>query len=457
MGDGMSLKANGSDPSHAKVNRPEYDAPGESMVHRDVPAVGATGLYKWYALALLTLINIMGSIDRAVISVIAEPLKAQFHLTDKDIGVLSGVSYSATYAIAVLPAGWLVDRRNRRNLVGISVAIWSCLTAICAVASSYAMLALTRLGVGAAEAPSNPGSMSLIADIFPKERRNTAVSIYYAGLAVGQIALFLIGGWLLLHFDWRMVFLVAGAPSILLAMLLLFTTHEPVRGAFDPQGAPVAAKALGAKRGPLDVARAIWNNKPLLLTIPAITIASGVPYAITVWSTSFFVRIHHMTVGQGVIWTGIGFGLCMAVGSFVVGPLADRLSAGEPRKVAVIPVVTTIVAIVAGCLMILARSQSLAIVGLGIFAFMCGFFYATGYSIALLLSPANQRGTTMAAIRLISIFFGSGLLPFVTGALSDAIGGPGSIRLALLFTVLMLIIPAACYGWIHRMLNAERA
>jgi MFS family permease len=410
------------------------------------------GLYGWYVLALLTLINIMGSIDRAVISVIAEPLKAQFHLTDKDIGVLSGVSYSATYAIAVLPAGWLVDRRNRRNLVGISVAVWSGLTAICAIVPSYAMLVITRLVVGAAEAPSNPGSMSLIADIFPRERRNTAVSIYYAGLAIGQIALFLIGGWLLLHFTWRAVFLVAGAPSVALAFLLLFTTREPVRGAFDDR--PAASAASTVKAGPWEVARSLWANKPLLLTIPAITIASGVPYAITVWSTSFFVRIHHMTVGQGVIWTGIGFGLCMAVGSFVVGPFADRISHGEPRKVALIPTVTTLVAIAAGCLMILARSQPLAIVGLGIFAFMCGFFYATGYAIALMLAPADQRGTTMAAIRLISIFFGSGLIPFVTGVLSDALGGPGSIRLALLFTILLLIVPAACYGWIHRRLKS---
>jgi MFS family permease len=456
MGDGDGVTANEAGHSTPGADRVRREASVEAKVNRRDPHNDATGIYKWYVLGLLTFINIMGSIDRTVISVIAEPLKVQFHLTDKDIGVLSGVAYSATYAIAVMPAGWLIDRHNRRNLMGISVAIWSFLTAICAVASSYAILVITRLGVGAAEAPSTPGSMSLIADIFPRERRNTAVSFYYAGVAIGQIALFLIGGWLLMYFDWRAVFLVAGAPSMLLALLLFFTTQEPLRGAFDPADSLSEANAVpGARRSPLDVARALWSNKPLLVSIAAITIGSGVPYAVTVWSTSFFVRVHHMTVSQGLIWTGIGFGLCMAVGSFVVGPLADRVSGGDPRKVAVIPAVTTIIAIAAGCLMILARSQAVAIIGLGIFAFLCGFFYAIGYSIALQLARADERGTTMAATKLITTFFGSGMIPLITGALSDAIGGPGSIRLALLFTVLMLTISAACYAWIHRLFNVK--
>jgi MFS family permease len=421
-----------------------------------MPSSNSVRAYSWYYLALLTLIYIMGSIDRGVISVIAEPLKSHFHLSDGQIGLLSGMGYSVTYAIAILPAGWLIDRSNRRNLLSITVAIWGLLTTISAFASTYGALLVARSVVGAAEAPITPGSLSLIADTFPKDRRNTAVGVYYAGSAAGQIILFLIGGWLLAHFDWRSAFLVAGVPAIGVAALLLATTREPERGAFDAMTPPNAAGSTPAARnGPLAVARTIWRSSPLLLSIPAIAITSGVPYALTVWSTSFFVRVHHLTVSEGLTWTGMGFGLCMAAGSFVVGPLADRFSRGDVRKLALIPAVTSVLAILAGILMLLGPSKIDAIVGLGLFSLMCGFFYPTSYSIALFLAPPDQRGSIMAVVRMASTLIGGGLLPFVIGVLSDAIGGVGAIRFALLFIILLLVVCALIYGWMYRMLRSE--
>ena len=412
--------------------------------------------HSWYCLALLTLIYIMGSIDRSVISVIAEPLKLHFHLSDAQIGLLGGMGYSASYAIAILPAGWLVDRNNRRNLLSVAVAVWGFLTAVSAFASSYGALLIARSVVGAAEAPITPGSLSLIADLFPKNRRNTAVSIYYAGTALGQIILFLGGGWLLANFDWRSAFLVAGVPAVVLAVLLLLTTREPERGAFDAiarQNADRSTQAAGI--GPLAVARTLGRSLPLLLSIPGIAITSGVPYAVTVWSTSFFVRIHHVTVSQGLTWTGVGFGLGMAAGSFVVGPVADRFSRGSTRKLTVIPAVTSILAIIGGIVMVLGSSEADAIAGLGFFALMSGFFYPTSYSIALFLAPPDQRGSIMAAIRMASTLFGGGLLPVVIGGLSDAIGGKGGIRFALLFIILLLAVCAGIYGWMYRLLKSE--
>src|SRR5579859_2390540 len=102
-------------------------------------ATGA-GAYQWYVLGVLVLIYIMGTVDRAVLSVIAEPLKLQFHLSDKQVGMLTGTAYSVTYALAVLPMGWLIDRLDRRALLSISVAIWSVLTAACAMSSSFILL-----------------------------------------------------------------------------------------------------------------------------------------------------------------------------------------------------------------------------------------------------------------------------------------------------------------------------
>ena len=428
----------------------EYGGRGGGISLKGAPAAAGQGYGRWYVLGLLTLIYAMGTIDRSVISVVAEPLKQDFGLNDKQIGILGGIAYSATYALAVLPSGWLVDHGDRRTLLSIATAIWSVFTVFGAIVPSFGLLVLARAGVGVAEAPATPGSFSIIADIFPKERRNTAIGIYHAAAAVGQIVIFLIGGWLLMHFGWRTVFLVAGGPGLVLAALLRFTTREPARGAFD--GAPADSHRQGGQRNFRDMIRAIWGNAALAYAILAITIGSGVAYSVTVWSTSFLVRIHHMTVGQGAIWTGVGFGICMTVGTLLAGPIADRFSRGEPRRLALIPAATTAIAIVAGVMMLLANSSALALVWLSVLAFMAGFFISMGYSLTLLLAEPNERGTTVAATRLISTLFGSGMIPLVTGALSDAIGGADSIRLALLLTILMLVLSLGCYARIYRIL-----
>ena len=439
------------------------------IVERNIPTAAApamlgpsdreaagSGVYKWYMLGLLVLVYIMGTVDRAVLSVIAEPLKLQFHLSDKQLGLLTGTAYSVTYALAVLPMGWLIDRVDRRALLSITVAIWSVLTAACAMSSSFIMLVAARMGVGAAEAPVMPASLSLIADVIPKRQRNTAVSIYVSGGAVGQILIFILGGWLLMHFDWRRVFLVAGGPAALLAVLFYVTTREPKRGALDADlGAASAKIPIDPPRHVMKVIRDILGNTALCLAILGYTLVTGVGYSVTVWITSFLVRVHGMTVGQGAIWAGVGFGLCMTVGSLLAGPLADRLSDGDQRRVAIIPAVTTLLGAAAGTVMSLANGWVLAIAGLSVFALMAGFFISTATSLVLSLAAPSERGITMATNRLVSILFGSGLIPVMTGAISDAIGGAGSIRPALLFTTALLPLCTFCYATIYRILRCD--
>src|SRR5882762_3849529 len=415
----------------------------------------AGGAYKWYVLGLLVLIYIMGTVDRAVLSVIAEPLKLQFQLSDKQLGVLTGTAYSVTYALAVLPMGWLIDRVDRRALLSVTITIWSLLTAACAMSSSFIMLVAARMGVGAAEAPVMPASLSLIADVIPKRQRNTAISIYVSGAAVGQILIFILGGWLLMHFDWRRVFLVAGGPAALLAALFYLTTREPERGL--PDVGPGVARAEAPKDPPnlTKLIRDILGNTALCLAILGYTLVTGVGYSVTVWITSFLVRVHGMTVGQGAIWAGVGFGLCMTVGSLLAGPLADRLSDGDQRRVAIIPAVTTVLGATAGTVMSLANGWVLSIGGLSVFALMAGFFISTATSLVLSLAAPSERGITMATNRLVSILLGTGLIPVMTGAISDAIGGAGSIRPALLFTTALLPLCTFCYATIYRILRRD--
>jgi MFS family permease len=415
----------------------------------------ARGAYKWYVLAILILINAMGAVDRSVVSVIAEPLKREFILDDKQIGMLGGFAFSLTYALAVLPMGWLIDRVDRRALLSLTVTIWSIFTAAGGLSSNFMMLVVARLGVGAAEAPSQIGSLSLVADTFPLKQRNTAVSAYIGGGALGAILAFIIGGSLLMHFTWRAVFFVASGPGLLLAALLYFTTREPERGAFDAGQGPGKEAADAGRPGLKQIIRGMLGNAALRFAIPAITIGTGVTYSLTLWTTSFLVRVHGMSVGHGAIWSGVGMGMGMAVGSLLVGPLADRISKGDQRKLALIPTVAMGIAVVACAVMTLTDTLPVALAGLSVMALMTGFFIAPGYSIIISLTPPNERGTTLATTKLVSMLIGSGVIPMLTGVISDAIGGPDSIRPALLFTTALLLPATLCYVMIHRILGRQ--
>ncbi|MFT5137471.1 MAG: MFS family permease [Halioglobus sp.] len=404
--------------------------------------------YKWYVLGLLVLIYIFGAVDRGVISVVAEPLKQAFDLSDSQIGALGGLAYSLPYAIFVLPMGWLVDRVNRRVLLSSTVTVWSLCTTLSAFAGSYMSLILARIGVGVAEAPASPASLSIIADTFPKRQRSTAVGIYYSGAAAGQFVIFVLGGWILLHYSWREVFLIAGIPGLILAALLFFTTREPVRGAFDEvrkKRAP-SKGLLGGGPSAKQTIKEIFLEPALRYALLANTFSTGVQYSLMVWLVSFLVRIHGLSISEAAIWVGVGVGVTQSIGSLLVGPIADKYSKGDAARLALIPTLATAAALLAGLVMTLAPSFQMAVSGLFVVAFLAGFFVATGYSLILSLAAPDVRGTTLATGKLLAVLIGGGLIPLMTGMISDAVGGDDSLRPAMLATVALYSVATVFFA-----------
>ena len=384
----------------------------------------------WYMLLLLALIYIFGSIDRAVPSVIVEPLKSEFGLSDSQMGFLTGFAYSIPFAMAALPAGWLIDRMDRRILLSISSAIWSLLTAVGAFAQNFTMLVLARVGVGASEAPASPGSLSIISDLFPKERRATAISLYYAGTATGQMITFLVGGWLLLHFGWRTLFMIAAVPGLILAALLFFTCKEPRRGQYDDErGAsePVSySKAVGV----------IFRTPALRHAIVANMLVTGVQYAVMVWTVSLLVRVHAMSVEYAAMAMGVAVGLVMMIGSTLVGFVADSYAKGDPARIATVPAIGAVFAGLAGVAMCLMTSLVPALIFMAILAFCMGVNTGPSYTTLVSMTSSNMRGSILSVAKIASILIGNGFLAYYTGAVSDLIGGEDSIRWALLLTVI---------------------
>jgi MFS family permease len=327
------------------------------------------------------------------------------------------------------------------------VTVWSLCTTLSAFAGNYASLVAARVGVGIAEAPASPASLSLIADTFPQRLRSTAVGVYYSGAAAGQFVIFVLGGWILLNYSWREVFLVAGVPGLILAGLLFFTTREPVRGAFDTvkrQRTP--SKGIFGGPSPKQTIKEIFVEPALRNAVLANTFSTGVQYSLMVWLVSFFVRLHDLSVSEAAIWVGVGVGVTQSIGSLLVGPIADRYSQGDAARLALIPTLAIVAAFFSGLTMTLAPSLPVALGGLFAVAFFAGFFVATGYSLILSLAAPDMRGTTLATGKLLSVLIGGGLIPLMTGAISDAVGGEDSLRPAVLATVLLYVVAAVLFA-----------
>ncbi|HEV2746528.1 MAG TPA: MFS transporter [Allosphingosinicella sp.] len=235
------------------------------------------GAYAWYALGVLVIVYALNFIDRHILSILAEDIKADLRLEDAQIGFLYGTAFAVFYALFGIPLGRLADSWYRGRLMAIGLALWSAMTAVSGFANSFAMLATARIGVGIGEASASPAAYSMISDYFPKERRATALSIYSSGLYIGGGLSLPIGGLVLSRWNstwpeaanaplglagWQAAFLAVGVPGLLLALWVL-SLREPPRGTSDGLPQPVVRPGAWAGFG-----------RELIAILPPLTLLS---------------------------------------------------------------------------------------------------------------------------------------------------------------------------------------
>ncbi len=216
---------------------------GDAVATKD-PKVPA---YSWYALTILVIVYVLNFVDRNIISILAEDIKADLGLRDDQIGFLYGTAFGVFYALFGIPLGKLADSWHRIRLMTAGLAIWSAFTALSGFAKNFTMLSVARIGVGVGEATASPSAYSLISDWFPKKMRATALAIYSSGLYIGGGVSLLIGGAIVERWNeayplqsdaplalagWQAAFILVGLPGLLLACLV-FTLREPLRGESD--------------------------------------------------------------------------------------------------------------------------------------------------------------------------------------------------------------------------------
>ncbi len=301
--------------------------------------------YAWYVVIILTACYTLSFIDRQILSLLVGPIKRDLGISDTRVGLLQGLAFSVFYTFMGLPLGRIADTRNRRNLIGVSVLLWSFFTGCCSLARSFWSLILARIGVGFGEAGLSPAAYSTIADIFPKERLGVALSVLYMGVFLGSSLALLLGGTTVdavSHMSsitlpllgtmapWRITFLIAAVPGIPFA-LLVYTLREPVR-----RGLLQAGGQSISKLNPLATLREVGVRWPSVVGISAGMICQAIcNYGFMAWAPTFFARTHQWTPGQ----TGRALGLIIAtvgcLGMYVGGRISDGwLKKGVSRRAA---------------------------------------------------------------------------------------------------------------------------
>ena len=169
-----------------------------------------------YVLAILVLVFASSHVDRQIMGILGQPIKESLALTDTQLGLMTGLMFALFYATLGMPIAMWADRGNRRNIIALSISLWSAATAICGAAANYGQLLVARIFVGVGEAGSNPPSHSIIADLYEPEVRTTAMAIFATGVNFGILIGFLLGGWVNEWIGWRWAF-----------VCLLYTSPSP--------------------------------------------------------------------------------------------------------------------------------------------------------------------------------------------------------------------------------------
>ena len=395
---------------------------------------------KNYTLFVLVLVFTSSHVDRQIMGILGQPIKESLQISDTQLGLLTGIMFAVFYATLGMPMAMWADRRNRRNLISFSVFLWSGMTALCGAAASFTQLLLLRIGVGVGEAGSNPPSHSIIADLYPKEQRATAMAIFGTGINWGILIGFLVGGWINEWYGWRTAFVVVGLPGIFLALLVRFTLKDPPRGYAEAKG-----KDLPKVTPPpfWSVVKFMLHNPVLRNIIAAGALIAFTGYASVIWIPIYLVRIHGMGTGEVGTYLALFIGVGGAVGIYLGGRLADFLAARHGEQW--LPWMVAIVSLLGLPFLYFcftAATQAGALWAYALPAALGTVYVAPGFALIQNQTPTEMRSVAAAINLFIINIIGLGLGPFSIGFFSDMFSpeyGLDGLRYALMTSLVVIL------------------
>ncbi|WP_156681246.1 spinster family MFS transporter [Sphingomonas profundi] len=378
-------------------------------------ATGITTRQAGLALAVLLLTYMMSYIDRTALGVLQEPIKHELGLSDWQLGLLSGPVFAILYSTMSLPVARLAEHHSRSRIIAACLFFWSLMTLLCGLAQTYAHLLIARVGVSIGEAGGNPASHSLIADLFPPERRGRALAIYTFGVPVGAFLGAALAGWLAHLWGWRAAFLVLGPLGfVLVGLVLLLIPHVP-RGRFDPT--PLDTRPPGT----LTVLRLLAGNAAFRQFAAGASLVVLVGYGVAAFLPSFLIRAHGLEIGQVGLIAGLVNGAAAGIGTLFGGFAADRYGRRDVRTYGWIPAAMMLAA--TPCFVLgFATGGLLPATILLMAGTACIYTYiAPTFAQVHAMVDARMRATAASVLFLIINLVGLGFGPPLIGLVSDRV------------------------------------
>jgi MFS family permease len=412
-----------------------------------------TANYKHYLLIVLLVIQAFNGVDGIAMGLTAQNIKVDLHLTDTQLGFLSGIAFALFYAIMGVPIARWADRGNRVTIISLTALVWSLLVALCGVAGNFAQLLLIRIGVAVGEAGCIPPAQSLIADSFPRGDRPRAIAVYMMGANLSVIIGYFAAGWINQLYGWRVTFMALGAPGLLLAALAWTTLREPRRleavaaapvrresdeiavgpsdnaDVTDLSGRPSAVPALA------EVCSTLWAKKTFRHLLVGFSVFYFFGYGIQQWMPAFFIRSYGLTSGEVGTWFALIVGIGGFIGTYAGGYLASHYAANNERLQLKAMACAFVFFGACFALMFVTRNRHTAFALMAIAVVGASTTNGPLFATIQTLVPSRMRAVSIAVIYMFANLIGMGLGPLTAGALSDALGprfGVDSLRYAML-------------------------
>ena len=400
-------------------------------------------------LALLLIAYIFNFLDRQILGILLEPIKADLKFTDSELGVLTGPAFALVYSLVGVPLAVLADRTSRSGVITAALAAWSAFTALCGTAATFWQLFLFRLGVGLGEAGGVAPSYALIADYFPADRRGRALGIFSLGVPIGLGAGAILGSWIASTFNWRTAFIAMGVAGLILAPIFKLVVHDRHR---TPGSAAPSLRQLGSTFPAIARKPSFW-----FMAFGA-SLSSLCGYGLATWVASILIR----SFGMSLVGAGQFLGSLLLVGGtigvFMGGWLADRLGTQDRRWYAWLPAIAWLITAplyAAGLMMddltlawlLLLLPNALNILWLGPVT-----------TAVQHLAPQAMRSTASGSFLLINNLIGLGVGPLLIGALSDGLRasyGADSLRVAALAVLGLYLVAALLMYLASRTLKTD--
>lgn len=274
--------------------------------------------YRSYVVWLLFFVYVLNFVDRQILTILIQPIKQEFALSDTQAGLLGGLAFAFLYSTLGIPIARYADRSNRVTIIATSLAVWSLFTAATGLARSFTQLLLARVAVGIGEAGCSPAAYSIISDYFKPEKRSTALAIYSMGIYGGVFVGFLVGGTVAQAYGWRAAFYTVGLPGLVFALIVKLTLREPPRGFSEGIASHIAPAPLR------EVIAELWAKRSFRHLSLAGALHSFVGYGVGSFYPAFLMRTHDMSVQEVGLWLSLITALGGIAGTYLGGALSDR-------------------------------------------------------------------------------------------------------------------------------------